>query len=194
MKKSLAIVAMAIASAFADETPADSAFSSLSVSIEGGEVYPFGSLIDDVENAYYAGVGVRYSYWEDFDGVAQLNYSYFKPVPEDVIVYGAHQFSGTIGLDWKGKWIRPVMVGAGFLCDFVRGDSDEKLDSATFKKQGGTLLDNETEFGWYARINVPFMHLDKFRMGLNIMWQELWTKPNRSDMLTAGIYIERKLW
>ena len=58
--------------------PADSAFSKAYVSIEGGEMYPFGDLQDAVENSFYGGVGLRYSYWDDFDGFVHFNYAYVK--------------------------------------------------------------------------------------------------------------------
>ena len=61
-------------------TAADSiAFSKFYVSIEGGEKYPFGDLVDAVDNAFYAGLGARYAYWEDFDGIILFQYSYFEP-------------------------------------------------------------------------------------------------------------------
>lgn len=176
------------------ENPADIAFSKAAISVEAGEIYPFGDLVDAVENSYYAGLGFRYSYWDNVDGVVMFNYSYFKPVPKNVVVDGAHQFSGKLGLDWKWPLIRPVILGGGFTCNWARADFDGDDKSVAYKKKGGTLTDNETEFGWYGRINIPLWNMNEFRVGFNLLWEELWTLPERSDMLSAGVYVERSLW
>lgn len=184
-----------VAPADSSANPADVAFSSVAVSVEVGEVYPWGDLIDAVENSYYAGVGLRYSYWDNVDGVVMFNYSYFTPRPDYVKFYGVHQFSGKLGLDWKWKQLSPIIFGVGFSCSWTRADYDDDVDKKNlYSLPGGTLTDNETEFGWYARINIPLIHYEKFRFGLNVLWDELWTLPERSDMMTAGLYIERSLW
>jgi len=56
------------------------------------------------------------------------------------------------------------------------------------------LNDNETEFGWYARISLPVFKYKEYSAGFHVMWEQLWTLPNRSNMLSAGITIERNLW
>ena len=171
----------------------DIAFSHVSIAIEGGEVYPFGDLIDAVYNTYYGGLDFRYSYWENVDGVVMFHYSYFEPRPKGIPYDGVHQFMGKLGLDWRFKIIDPVVLGGGFACNWTRADGGVANDSA-FMIPGGTLFDNETEFGWYARMKVDIIKLEKYRIGLNVMWEELWTLPKRSDMLYAGLYIERRLW
>ena len=171
----------------------DWTFSHAAVSIEGGEVYPFGDLVDAVYNTYYGGGGFRYSYWENVDGVVMFHYSYFEPRPKEVVYDGVHQFMGKVGLDWRFKVIEPVVLGGGFACNWTRADYEEK-DKPGFNEPGGTLTDNETEFGWYARMKVDIVKLEKYRVGLNVMWEEIWTLPKRSDMLYAGFYIERSLW
>lgn len=175
----------------ATSTPADSAFSHVYISVEGGEIYPFGDLIDAVDNTAYVGVGLRYSYWENFDGIVLFDYTYFKMRIKDVPYPGAHQFMGRLGLDWRSKWLKPIILGGGFICNWTRADGGDNLD---FKKPGGTLTDNETEFGYFARINVPFLNYKRVRLGLNVLWEELWTLPERSNMLSAGFYAEWRLW
>jgi hypothetical protein len=29
---------------------------------------------------------------------------------------------------------------------------------------------------------------------LNVLWEQLWTLPERSNMLTIGFYVERRIW
>lgn len=206
VKKVIALVVFTLSFAFAQvstspadsltsSTAADEAFSHGYISIEGGEVYPWGDLEDAVENTFYAGFGFRYSYWNNVDGIVNFNYSYFKPVPEDVPYDGVHQFTGRVGLDWHLAMIRPIILGGGFTCNWTRADlDDDQKKNKLYRLPGGTLVDNETEFGWFARINVPLWNFEKMRVGFNFLWEEVWTLPERSNMLTAGLYIERRLW
>ena len=188
-------VSMACAQTAENRSVEDVAFSRAFVSIEGGEVYPFGDLVDAVENTFYGGFGFRYAYWENVDGVVMFHYSYFKPVPEAVPYDGVHQFTGKVGLDYRWPLIRPVVLGGGFTCNWTRADLENGVDKAgIYYMPGGTLGDNETEFGWYARLNLVAWNFKEYRVGFNVMWEELWTLPKRSEMLYVGLYVERRLW
>ena len=200
MKKLITILALGLASilhaedplAFRNDSAAvanDISFSHLSVFLEGGEIYPMGDLMDAVENALYGGVGVRYTYWENVDGIVMFQYTYFKPMT-DIYYDGVHQFMGRVGLEWKWPLIQPVALGAGFTCSWTRADAEKHLYSA----YGGTLTDNETEFGWYARISLPVIKREKFSVGFHVAWEQLWTLPKRSNMLSAGVTLERSIW
>lgn len=173
------------------DSPADIAFSHFYIGVEGGEIYPFGDLVDAVENTLYGGFNIRFSYWENIDEIIMFHYSYFEPRPSKVRVSGVHQFSGKLGIDLRLNFINPVIVGFGFTCDWTRADDDKDI---RYTELGGTLTDNETEFGWFARINVPVIKLENYRIGFNVMWEELWTLPKRSDLLSAGLYFERRIW
>ena len=196
MKKLLLAFVLGLCSAALAQSPTDSSFSHIYVSVEGGEQYPFGDLVDAVENSFYGGFGFRYTYTENIDGFVLMDYSYIKPVPRGLKIYGAHQVSGKLGLDFKWKAIAPLAIGAGFVCDWVRGDyDDDKIDETSFNKDlGGTLTDNETEFGWFARVNLPLIRRETYRVGFNALWKELWTLPKRSEMLSVGVYFERRIW
>jgi hypothetical protein len=50
-------------------------------SLEGGEVYPWGDLLDAVNDTYYGLLEFRYEYWDNVFGVVQFGYSYFTPRP-----------------------------------------------------------------------------------------------------------------
>ena len=196
MKKLLLALVLGLCSAALAQSPTDSSFSHIYVSVEGGEQYPFGDLVDAVENSFYGGFGFRYTYTENIDGFVLMDYSYIKPIPRGLKIYGAHQVSGKLGLDFKWKAIAPLAIGAGFVCDWVRGDyDDDKIDETSFNKDlGGTLTDNETEFGWFARVNLPLIRRETYRVGFNALWKELWTLPKRSEMLSTGVYFERRIW
>ena len=200
MKKLITILAISLVSllhaedpfAFAKDSVAvenDITFSHFAVFLEGGEIYPMGDLMDAVENALYGGVGVRYTYWENVDGIVMFQYTYFKP-RADIKYDGVHQFMGRVGVEWKWPTIRPVALGGGFTCSWARADA-ENFD---WMQQGGSLADNETEFGWYARISLPVFKFKEYSAGFHLMWERLWTLPKRSDMLSAGITFERSLW
>ncbi len=169
------------------------AFSKFYVSVEGGEKYPFGDLVDAVDNSFYVGLGTRYAYWEDFDGIVLVQYSYFEPHEKVSHLYGVHEVSGKLGLDYRWNLISPVIFGVGFVCNWTRADYDEK-HRPHFDSRGGTLTDNETEFGWFARLNLPILSLENYRAGMNVQWEQLWTLPERSNMLSIGFYVERRLW
>ena len=192
MKKLLLALALCLCPFAFAQNPADSAFSKVYVSIEGGEIYPFGDLIDAVYNSFYGGVGLRYNYWSDVDGFVQFNYTYVKVRPEDIPYPGVHQFMGRLGLDWHWNYIRPLAIGGGFTCNWTRADRDGGVDY--YSGRGGMLLDNETEFGWFARLNMPFFYYKDFTAGLDVLWEQLWTLPERSNTLTVGVYIERRVW
>ncbi|MBR4398699.1 MAG: hypothetical protein IKT05_05890 [Fibrobacter sp.] len=198
LKKILLFMAGVALAAFAhDDTTnvEDIAFSHAYLGIEGGEVYPFGDLIDATENTLYGGLNFRYSYWKNVDGVVMFHYAYFKPRPDVVPYDGVHQASGKLGLDWKIPAIHPMVFGGGYACNWTRADlEDDVVKDEIYDKPGGTLGDNETEFGWYARLNVVLWNLETYRVGFNFMWEEIWTLPKRSDMLYVGVYVERKLW
>ena len=196
MKKLLLALVLGLCSAALAQSPTDSSFSHIYVSVEGGEQYPFGDLVDAVENSFYGGFGFRYTYTENIDGFVLMDYSYIKPIPRGLKIYGAHQVSGKLGLDFKWKAIAPLAIGAGFVCDWVRGDyDDDKIDETSFNKDlGGTLTDNETECGWFARVNLPLSRRETYRVGFNALWKELWTLPKRSEMLSMGVYFERRIW
>ena len=201
MKKLITILALGLASilhagedsfAFKDDSLAvanDISFSHFSVFLEGGEIYPMGDLMDAVENTLYGGVGVRYTYWENVDGIVMFQYAYFKPRSDDYYD-GVHQFMGRVGADWIWKTIHPVVLGAGFSCSWTRADVEEY----SWEKRGGSLTDNETEFGWYARISLPVFRFKEYSAGFHVMWEQLWTLPKRSNMLYAGLTFERSIW
>lgn len=199
-KKILAVVFLLISSSlWAEESKydvEDVAFSHLFVSLQAGELYPWGQLQDAVDNSVYLGGGIRYTYWDDFDGFVQMEYSYFIPAMDNEIIYGVHQVNGKLGLSYHNPKIKSVELGAGFLCSWTRADYDEtKVDKKTFKNElGGTLVDNETEFGWFFRLLLPVWTTDNYRVGLNAEWQELWTLPERSNMVSVGIFVERRIW
>jgi hypothetical protein len=86
--------------------------------------------------------------------------------------------------------LHPVVLGAGFTCSWTRADAEKIY----YDKRGGTLTDNETEFGWYARISLPVFKYKEYSLGFNVMWEHLWTLPESSNMLSAGITLERSIW
>ena len=173
----------------------DVSFSHVYVSVEGGEKYPFGDLVDAVDNSLYMGLGVRYTYWKDVDGIILFQYSYFEPHYKVPHINGVHEASGKLGLDYRWRLISPIAFGAGFLCNWTRADYYGSKKDLDFNNDlGATLTDNETEFGWFARLNLPIFTYGNYGAGFDVLWEQLWTLPERSNMLTVGLYIERRLW
>ena len=173
----------------------DVSFSHVYVSVEGGEKYPFGDLMDAVDDSYYLGLGLRYTYWEDFDGIILFQYSYFEPHYDIPRINGVHEVSGKLGLDYRWSKIAPIAFGVGFLCNWTRADYEGDKSKFDYNNDlGATLTDNETEFGWFARLNLSVFTYGNYSAGMNVSWEQLWTLPERSNMLTVGLYVERRIW
>ncbi len=163
-------------------------FSEMYVALEGGEMYPFFELQDVLDNALYGQAEFRYSYFENFDGYLQFGYSYLKTIDSKIRFPGVHQFNGRVGLLWHVPYARSVRLGAGFSCIWARSDGGKPNDV-----YGSMLYDNESEFGWHTRLNLPVFQLEKWNIGLNLYWEQLWTQPERSNMLWFGAYFERRV-
>jgi hypothetical protein len=186
-----------LAKALPDSTVSleDVSFSHIYVFIEGGKKHPVGDLADAVDNSFYMGLGFRYTYWENFDGIILFQYSYFEPHFDVPRINGVHEVSGKLGLDYRWNMIAPIVFGAGFLCNWTRADYDGDKKAFDFNNDyGATLTDNETEFGWFARLNLPVFTYGNYRAGMNVSWEQLWTLPERSNMLVVGLYVERRIW
>lgn len=178
----VALVALATAEN-AERKPFDDVY----VGIEGGEIYPWGDLQDVLYNAWYGQFNARYSYYKNLDGYVQFGYTYFD-VRGDFAFPGVHQFNGRVGLLWQIPKTPDFRLGGGFSCIWTRSDGgDPKAE------YGGMLYDNESEFGWNAMLSVPLMRYEKWNVGLNTYWEQIWTAPERSNMLWIGLYIERKV-
>lgn len=172
-----------------EEAPAENVmFKKAYFSLEGGEIYPLGDLLDAVDDTYYGLIEFRYQYWENVFGVVQFGYSYFTP-REASDFDGIHQFNGRVGVDYPLKLIHPISIGAGFSCLWLRADGDDLENSSAT-----TLGDNESEFGWYARLILPIVKTEKYCVGAHAYWESIWTQPETSNMFWFGLYIERRLW
>lgn len=192
VKLCLAVMLIAVASS---GQKSQDAFSKLYVSAEFGEIYPMGDLMDAVDNTFFGGFGLRYSYWDDVEGFLTADYIYFKPIPKEVPYDGAHQISGKVGVDWHLSFVKSIIIGFGFACNLSMADlRDGQTKDDVYWSPGGSLYDKETEFGWFARLNLPVWDLEKYRVGLTFTWEEIWTLPKRSDMLMTAVYVERKIW
>ena len=52
-----------------------------------------------------------------------------------------------------------------------------------------TLLSSSTSL-----THLPLIRKEKYKVGFNALWKELWTLPKRSEMLSVGVYVERRIW
>lgn len=165
----------------------ESPFSKMYLGLEAGEIYPFGNVEDAVDVSPYGQIEFRYFYFGRFDGFVQFGYSYLETISSQVTFPGVHQFHGRVGL----LWLIPqtsIHLGGGFSCIWARSDGgDEKTP------YGGTLNDNESEFGWNARLRLPIFRFESWNIGLNAYWEQIWTKPERTNMLWFGVFFERRI-
>lgn len=162
--------------------------SEIHVALEVGEVYPFFELSDALDNSIYAQGEVRYNYWKYFHGYLQFGYSYMNVTEEKANFDGVHQFHGRVGLLWQLPWLSSLRLGGGFSCIWARSDGGDRYDL-----RGGMLTDNESEFGVHGRLNLPVFQMTNWVLGFNAYYERIWTKPDPSDMLWFGIYLERRV-
>lgn len=157
------------------------------LALEGGAIYPNSDLGQVIDRSYYGLAEFRYSYFGPFFGVVQFGYAYMNTT-DDVAFPGVHQFNGRVGIDYPIQMAKPISIGGGFSCIWARADGPDE-DTKT-----STLYDNESEFGWYLRLDLPIVRTQNYRVGAKVYYETLWTLPNRSNMLWIGFYVERKLW
>lgn len=185
MKKVLFTLLACLSLALAEETKP---FDKVYVGIEGGEIYPWGDLQDVLYNSWYGQFNARYNYFKSLDGYVQFGYTYFD-ISDDAIDFpGVHQFNGRVGLLWPVPKTPDFRIGGGFSCIWTRSDGGDPK-----AKRGGMLSDNESEFGWNALVSLPIVSFEKWNVGVNAYWEQIWTAPERSNMLWIGFFIERRV-
>jgi len=154
--------------------------------VDVGQVSPWGDISPTVEAAYYGNLGVSYVYAPRLHGYLQGGYSYL-PVRSDAYA-GLHQLNGRAGLEYSPGWIEPLALGAGISLLFVRGDSIAPEATQYM------LYDNESEFGWHARLSMPVLRQQAWCLGVRAHWEEVWTQPSSSQLLWIGLYLEGAPW
>ena len=167
---------------------AEKPFSEISIGLEGGEIIPLDILEDAIDNSLYGGLTLQYNYFKSLDGTLDFGYSYMNVITDKAKADGVHQFHGRLGLLWHIPYVPSVLLGGGFSCIWARLDGGNQND-----KFGGTLYDNESEFGINARLKLPVFRFEKYNMGLNFLWEQIWTTPERSNMIWVSVYFERRI-
>lgn len=185
MKKILIILCTLFAFSFAEESKP---FDDVYVGLEGGNIYPWGDLEDALYNSWYGQLNFRYNYYKSLDGYVNFGYTYFETRDAAVDFPGVHQFNGRVGLLWSIPKTPGFRLGGGFSCIWTRSDGGDPN-----AKLGGMLSDNESEFGWNAMLSLPVIRSENWNVGLNTYWEQIWTTPERSNMLWVGMFIERKV-
>lgn len=186
MKKWICLVILCVVEAFASEDSTKTEFSHAAVGIEGGVLYFLDDVQDALDNPFYGLLEFEYRYYGNFTGVVQFGYSYLT-TKENVEYPGIHQANGRIGVDYALSFAKPIAVGAGFSCIWQRADDDGDISHST-------LADNESEFGFYVRLNLPIMTLEGWRLGAKFYHETLWTEPETTQTAWFGFYLQRKLW
>lgn len=152
------------------------------IELEGGRVNPVGDLQNEVGASYFGGWGVGYQYASDLTFFLQGNYAYLPA--ESAHFAGLHQMMGRASIEYAPSVIHPLRVGGGFSLAFVRGDDIDE------QAQSYMLYDNESEFGWHVRLDMPVILQPRWRAGFRAYWDEIWTDPEVSDLLWLGVYME----
>lgn len=194
MKYKIIYLCILLATIFGNsaEPNKDYIFSEGYVSLEGGDVYPWGTIEDAIQSSLYGQGEFSYRYWENTYGIVQFGYTYFKTQDFFKRYPGLHQFHGRIGLEHQFSWMKPFFIGFGFTSVWVRADSED--DDEDDKSAGVTLIDNESEFGAFLKAKFPIWKNKNYAIGLNIYWDYIWTLPEETNILWIGLFIQRRLW
>jgi len=187
MKKFLLAVAFLSLSLWAKKDSASVEFAHVSIAVEGGALYLLDDAGRNLDDSYYGLWELDYTFFRSWIGVVQMGYAYL-PTTGDVSFSGIHQVNGRIGLDYPLPFVKPIALGVGFSCIWMRADDDGGNASKS------SLIDNESEFGFYARLNLPILNWDKWRVGARIYFERLWTAPETSETAWFGFYLQRNLW
>lgn len=187
MKKFLLTVALMAALLWAKENSSSVEFAHASIAVEGGALYLLDDARQNLDDTYYGLWEVNYSFFRTWVGVIQMGYAYLSTTG-DVTFSGIHQVNGRIGLDYPLPFVKPISLGAGFSCIWMRADD------VTDENSKSSLIDNESEFGFYARLNLPILNWDKWRLGAKVYFERIWTAPETSETAWFGFYLQRNLW
>ncbi len=187
MKKILLAVFLLTASLWAKTDSASVEFAHASIAVEGGALYLLDDAGQNLEDTYYGLLELDYAFFRTWIGVVQMGYAYL-PTTGDVAFSGIHQVNGRVGLDYPLPFVSPIALGAGFSCIWMRADDEGGNASKS------SLVDNESEFGFYVRLNLPILNWDKWRLGAKVYFERLWTSPETSETAWFGFYLQRNLW
>jgi hypothetical protein len=156
----------------------------LILSLEGGVSQFLGDLQDEIKTSPYGGAGLEYGLSYYTTGYLQGSYSYLK-LKNNADFSGLHQFIGRAGLETSEHVFNFASVGLGISLAGVRGNA------ATSEAENYMLNSSESEFGWNALLKLKILKFEKFTLGARFYYDRIWTKPKNSNLLQAGIFIEK---
>ena len=185
MPKILLLAVFAASVLFAKENVPTEEFSHAALAMEGGVLYLLDDASQGFEDSYYGLLELDYSFFRNWVGIVQFGYSYL-PTKSGVSYDGTHMAIGRVSLDYPIPFIKPVLVGAGFSCIWMRAEGGDLSKT--------TLEDNESEFGFFARLNLPIISTQKWRLGAKVSFERLWPAPETSETVLFGFYIQRQIW
>jgi hypothetical protein len=174
--------------AWSDEA---SPFEHAAISVEAGGLMFLGTLGDSIHPALQGTGNLHFSYSEQLQSRLSLTYANLQGWE-----FGALRYvEAGAGLDWKVPYTGGLEFGAGILLFFVRANPASQAELDTLINTGYQLADNESEFGWHARISYPivtiFTRCTFFAVG---HFSNAWTLPVSSRSLSAGLGSEIALW
>lgn len=163
------------------------AFDHAQLQLEGGAVQPLFSLSRNFGPTPQVQGSIRFEYSEHISSRVALGYA--KLTGWDVS--DLHFAHGDVGLDWALPVCREFDVGAGVSLFFVRADPTPSQEEAV---QAYQLYDNESEFGWHIRLAYTVWKTERFSLHVGAMYHQIWTSPEQSHLLWAGLGGEFQLW
>lgn len=163
------------------------AFDHAKVQMEGGAVQPLFSLSHHFGPTPQGRGMVQFEYAENLS--SRVGFAYAKLKGWEVS--DIHFAQGDVGLDWQIPHARSLQVGGGISLFFVRADPTPAQEEAVFAYQ---LYDNESEFGWHARIAFTVWQSQRFSCHVASMYHQVWSRPQATHFVWIGLGGGFALW
>ena len=151
------------------------------LSVDGGIVYFPGKLSEEIEVAPYGGFEVDFELTEYTEFYLHGALSYLK-LKRNNDFKGLFQFIGRAGLETPQSLFKYASAGVGISIAGVRGNSDGE-DAEKYM-----LSSSESEFGWNARLKMNVLKMGNLKFGLLVNYDEIWTLPKNTSILSGGIF------
>ncbi|HSQ42267.1 MAG TPA: hypothetical protein VLM37_08325 [Fibrobacteraceae bacterium] len=159
-------------------------FQTIRFGAETGVLQPVGNLYDVFNRVPQVRLSANFPYTKHWNWRASLAYAHLTGWEETEV----HHITASLGLDAEIPHCAGLQIGAGIGLFFVRADPNSaQKDSVMSTYQLG---DNESEFGWTLRTQMPVWRWSWGRLFLSMDYLHAWTQPQASHLLDGGVGLE----
>lgn len=155
------------------------------VELSLGQRMPQKNLYDVLEKSPAFQLGMQFGYYESahFPVHFRMEASYAEMKHPRV---DFHNAIGRIGFDWDFFQRYHSELGTGLTMHFLR--------ASEAREEGLLLEDNESDYGWYFRLQPMAMDWGRFRLGLEAHYDIVWSSPRASHFVQVAVKTGWRLW